>query len=230
MHRHEVVFRRITALRRHRQPRRIGRQRHQLHLILNCPDIGQILLPGEHDAGDGPDHSGRHIDPLHPFRQLALPVCTSDGIKPRCFQHGGGVGPCIQHLYVKKAVSLRHTIDHRFCADIQKRLRVDSIHIRCYHYTGRGIRQLFRMDELVDGCLIACSRAGVRRKCPGRIHDHQRKGVQIRLLQKILCSHRLLRCGSFLYGQKCSCADRRSRSGNVQNSRRVIFIMQDLLS
>ena len=72
------------------------------------------------------------------------------------------------------------------------------------------------MDELVDGGLVACSCAGVCGSRPRSIHDHQRKGVQIRLLQKVLCSQRLL-CGcGFLYGQKCSCANHRSRSRNVQ--------------
>lgn len=72
------------------------------------------------------------------------------------------------------------------------------------------------MDELVDGGLVACSCAGVCGSRPRSIHDHQRKGVQIRLLKKVLCSQRLL-CGcGFLYGQKCSCANHRSRSRNVQ--------------
>ena len=216
LYRHKVIGRVVAACGGGPSTRLIGGKRHQLHLILNSPDVGQFLLSGKHDAGNGPDHRGRHINALHPFRQFALPVCTGNGIKPRRFQHSGGVCPRIQHLYIKKAVGLRHAVDHWFCADIQKRLRIDGIHIRRNHHTGRCICQLFRMDELVDGGLVACSCAGVCGSRPRSIHDHQRKGVQIRLLQKVLCSQRLL-CGcGFLYGQKCSCANHRSRSRNVQ--------------
>ena len=150
LHRHKIIGRVVFSGRGSPTVHLVCRQRHQLHPILNGPDVGQIFLPGEHDAGNGPDHIGRHIDPLHPFRQFALPVRAGDRVKARCFQHCNGICPRIQHLYIEKSVRLRYTVKHRFCADIEKCLRIDGIHIRRDDCARCGVCQLFRMDELVD--------------------------------------------------------------------------------
>ena len=43
----------------------ISRKRQELHLLLNGIDIGQILVPGQHRAGDRPHRCGGHVHARH---------------------------------------------------------------------------------------------------------------------------------------------------------------------
>ena len=129
----------------------ISRKRQELHLLLNGTDIGQILVPGQHRAGDRPHRCGGHVHARHTVGQLALPAGKCDGISARFVQHGGSVRPCIQQLYVAEAIRFRQNEDHRLFTDVKPRLRVDGIDVRRHNGAERGVRQLLCMVELIDG-------------------------------------------------------------------------------
>ena len=129
----------------------ISRKRQELHLLLNGIDIGQILVPGQHRAGDRPHRCGGHVHARHTVGQLALPVGKCDGISARLVQHGGGVRPRIQKLHIAEAIRFRQNVDHRLCADVKPCLRIDGIDVRRHDGAERGVRQLFCMVELIDG-------------------------------------------------------------------------------
>ena len=130
---------------------RISRKRKQLHLLLNGIDIGQILVPGQHRAGDRPHRCGGHVHARHTVGQLALPSGKRDGISARLVQHGGGVRPRIQKLHIAEAIRFRQDVDHRLCADVKPCLRIDGIDVRRHDGAERGVRQLLCMVELIDG-------------------------------------------------------------------------------
>ena len=129
----------------------ISRKRQELHLLLNGTDIGQILVPGQHRAGDRPHRCGGHVHARHTVGQLALPAGKRDGISTRLVQHGGGVRPRIQKLHIAEAICLRQNVDHRLFPDVKPRLRIDGIDVRRHNGAERGVRQLLCMVELIDG-------------------------------------------------------------------------------
>ena len=186
LHRHEFVRRVVAAGGGRVAARFISRQWQQRHPVLNGIDIGQVFLPGKHDAGDAPNRVGGGFHPPHPFRQGALPAGADDGIGSRLLQDRDGIGPAVQHLHIEKAVGLRHHVEHRFRADIQPRLCIDGIHIRAHDRAAGRIHQAADMDELIDGGPPFRGRFGVGRNDLGGVHQHQREGVEIRLFHQLL--------------------------------------------
>ena len=151
LHRDEIVLRRIAPFRRSGQPGGVGREGHQLHPALKRRHVRQVVRPGEHDAGDGPDRPGGNVDAPDALGQRALPARVGDGVGPGCFQHGGGVRPCVQKLHVAETIRFRQDVHHGFRADIKPRLRIEGIHIRRDDGAEGGVRQLLGMVDLVDG-------------------------------------------------------------------------------
>ena len=186
LHRDKIVLRGIASFRQSIQPGGVGRQRHQPHPALDGGDIREVVLPGKHDARDGPDRPGGDVDALDALGQRALPAGISDGVSACLFQHSGGVRPCVQHLNIEKAVNFRHNINLRLGADVQPCLRVDGVHIRRDDGAGGSICQLPGMDELVDGGAGAGRCSGVGRDLSGGVHEHQRESVEVCFLEQIL--------------------------------------------
>ena len=152
VHGNKVVFLGICARRRGIvTARQIRRERKEPHLILNGVYVGQILVSGEHDAGNRPHRFGGHIHAGHVLGQLARPARERDGICARLIQHGGGVRPCVQKLHVAETIRFRQDVHHGFRADIKPRLRIEGIHIRRDDGAEGGVRQLLGMVDLVDG-------------------------------------------------------------------------------
>ena len=184
-HGNKIVFRRIGAIGRCVFAALfISRERHQLHRLLNCIHIGKILLPGKDNTGNKPGCNSGYVNPRHPVGQFSPPVGKGKRISASCFEYGNGIGPCIQNLHIKKPVGFGHDIHNRLVADIEPRLCVNSVHIGRYDSPELCIRQLLRMDELIDGSPAGNRALGIGRQRFCCIHDDKREGKGIRLAHK----------------------------------------------